>query len=142
MPHTSAPRRQMETRASNKTAHPGYVDKVIPTRRSGVEVQKTRTAKAQAKAAREEAKKNSINRTAEFELADIAKENLADATPALFSLQKLVIEPTLTSPPSRRQAMLRRLLTSIKPRSCRPGLKCRPLEMTRQLKAMQQPFLP
>jgi hypothetical protein len=81
MPHTSAPRRQMETRASNKTAHPGYVDKVIPTRRSGVEVQKTRTAKAQAKAAREEAKKNSINRTAEFELADIAKENLADATP-------------------------------------------------------------
>jgi hypothetical protein len=71
----------METRASNKTAHPGYVDKVNPTRRTGEEVQKTRTAKAQAKAAREEAKKNSINRTAEFELADIAKETLADATP-------------------------------------------------------------
>ena len=80
MANTTAPQRQIGTRASNKTAHPGNADK-SHGRRSSAEVQKERTAKAQAKAAREEAKQNSINRTAEFELADIAEEGLADATP-------------------------------------------------------------
>ena len=80
MANTTAPQRQIGTWASNKTAHPGNADK-SHGRRSSAEVQKERTAKAQAKAAREEAKQNSINRTAEFELADIAEEGLADATP-------------------------------------------------------------
>lgn len=70
----------METRASNKAAHPGYADK-SKTRRSTEEVQKERTAKAGAKAAREKAREKSINRAAEFEADDMANEGLADATP-------------------------------------------------------------
>jgi hypothetical protein len=70
----------METRASNKTTHPGTAVKA-KARRTSAEVQKERTAKARAKEAREDARQNSINRMAEFELADIAEEDLANATP-------------------------------------------------------------
>ena len=80
MANTTAPQRQIRTRVSNRTAHPGNADK-SRGRRTSVEVQKEHTAKSQAKAAHEEAKQNSINRTAEFKLADIAEEGLADATP-------------------------------------------------------------
>ena len=80
-PCTPAPQRQIMTRSSNKTAHPGYVDKVEKTRRTTEEVQKDRKAKAQAKATREAAREKSINRTAEFEVADKTREYLADATP-------------------------------------------------------------
>jgi hypothetical protein len=94
MSHTPAPRRQIETRASNRTAHPGYADKA-KTRRTTVEVQKERTTKIQAKAAREEARQKSINRTAEFELADMAEEGVADATP----------RPPFTPKQSRNQTL-------------------------------------
>ena len=50
-------------------------------RRTTAEVQEERAAKAQAKANREDARLQSINRTAEFEHADMANEDLADATP-------------------------------------------------------------
>jgi hypothetical protein len=70
----------METRASNKIAHPGAVTKGV-RRRTTAEVQEERTAKAEAKAAREEAKQRSINRTAEFELNEMANEDVVDTTP-------------------------------------------------------------
>jgi hypothetical protein len=60
-----------------------------------VEVQKERTTKIQARAAREEARQRSINRTAEFELADMAEEGLADATP----------RPPFTPKQSRNQTL-------------------------------------
>lgn len=71
---------QIETRASNKTTHPGEVVKA-KSRRTKDEVQKERDAKAEAKAAREEAKQQSIRRTAEFERDDIDNEALVNATP-------------------------------------------------------------
>lgn len=80
MPNTSAPKRQMETRSSNKTAHPGHAVKTTK-RRTTAEVQEERAAKAQVKAAREDARLQSINRTAEFEHADMVNEDLVDATP-------------------------------------------------------------
>ncbi|KAF8508180.1 hypothetical protein JB92DRAFT_2954585 [Gautieria morchelliformis] len=74
----------METRASNKTAHPGRVAKA-PPRRTTATVQEERTAKAEAKAeakaALTEAKKKSIKRAAEFERNDIANEDIMDVTP-------------------------------------------------------------
>ncbi|KAF8506106.1 hypothetical protein JB92DRAFT_2964481, partial [Gautieria morchelliformis] len=70
----------METRASNKTAHPGRVAKA-PPRRTTATVQEERTAKAEAKAALTEAKKKSIKRAAEFEHNDIANEDVMDVTP-------------------------------------------------------------
>ena len=45
------------------------------------EVQEERAAKAQAKATHEDARLQSINHTAEFEHADMANEDLVDATP-------------------------------------------------------------
>jgi len=75
-----AAQRQIGTRASNKATHPGDAVK-SRTRRSTAEVQKERAAKADAKAAREEAKQQSIRRTAEFERDDIDNEALGDATP-------------------------------------------------------------
>jgi hypothetical protein len=69
-----------ETRASNKLAHPGQPIAPKP-RRTKDEVQAERAAKAQAKADREEAKKQSIIRAAEFEHADRADEDFVDATP-------------------------------------------------------------
>ena len=70
----------MNTRAKNKTAHPGYADKP-KTRRTRAEVEEDRKTKAEAKASREEAKQNGIIRMAEFEAADLAEEDLVDATP-------------------------------------------------------------
>ena len=80
MPKTSAPQRRIETRASNKTAHPGNVVKTRQ-KRSKAEVQEERTTKAKAKADREEARRQGIHRAAEFERADVANEDLVDATP-------------------------------------------------------------
>jgi hypothetical protein len=80
MPNTSVPPRQIATRASNKTTHPGNAVKTTK-RRTTAEVQEERAAKAQAKAAREEARQQSINRAAEFERADMVNEDLVDATP-------------------------------------------------------------
>lgn len=70
----------METRARNKTAHPGNVDKST-TRRTKAEVEEERTTKAEAVATRAEAKQQSINRMAEFEHADMVDEDMVDATP-------------------------------------------------------------
>ena len=70
----------METRARNKTAHPGNVDKST-TRRTKTEVEEERTTKAQAVATRAEAKQQGINRIAEFEHADMVDEDMVDATP-------------------------------------------------------------
>jgi hypothetical protein len=77
-----SPERRIETRAKNKTTHPGKVVKSSQApRRTKAEVQEDKAAKAQAKAAREEAKQQSINRAAEFETVDIANEDTLDATP-------------------------------------------------------------
>ena len=80
MPNTSVPPRQMVTQASNKTTHPGNAVKTTK-HRTTAEVEEERAAKAQAKAAHEEARQQSINRAAKFERADMANENLVDATP-------------------------------------------------------------
>lgn len=74
------PPSQMETRDRNKKTFPGTVDKPTP-RRTTAEVQQEKAAKAQAKKALAEARKQSIKRTAEFERADIANEDTVDATP-------------------------------------------------------------
>lgn len=69
------------TRASNKFAHPGKLIKTSTPRRTSAEVQQEREAKAKAKSDREEAKRKSIVRTAEFEQADMANEDFVNATP-------------------------------------------------------------
>jgi hypothetical protein len=69
-----------ETRASNKFAHPGKPVAPKP-RQTKDEVHAECTAKAQAKADCEEAKKQSIICAAEFEHADRADEDFVDATP-------------------------------------------------------------
>ena len=74
------PPRQMETRASNKFTHPGNISKPA-LRRTSAKVQEERDAKAQANADREEAKRQSIIRAAEFEHADMANEDMVDMTP-------------------------------------------------------------
>jgi hypothetical protein len=84
----------METRASNKTAHPGNVIKATTKRRTKAEVQEERVAKAKAKAAQEGAQKTSIGRTAKFESADKACEDVVDATP----------RPLFTPGPKQRRA--------------------------------------
>lgn len=77
---TALPPSQMETRAKNKQVHPGAA--LAPTpRRSSAEVQQERVAKAQAKAAQEAQKRENIQRAAEFEHADMANEDVVDATP-------------------------------------------------------------
>jgi hypothetical protein len=82
MPNATLPQRQIETRAKNKTTHPGKVVK-SSQRRTKVEVQQEKDAKAQAKADLAEARQQSINRTAEFEHADITNEDMVNATPRL-----------------------------------------------------------
>jgi hypothetical protein len=72
--------RHVETRAKNKSTHPGDVSKPN-ARRTSAEVQQERAAKAKAKLDREEAKRQSITRTAEFERGDMANEDSVDATP-------------------------------------------------------------
>lgn len=79
-PTSKAGTRQMGTWSRNKSTHPGNISKPAP-RRTSAEVQQEREAKAKAKADREEAKKRSIVRTAEFERADLANEDMVDATP-------------------------------------------------------------
>jgi hypothetical protein len=74
------PQRQIETRPSNKLAHPGKISKPASCQ-SSAEVQQEHDAKAKAKADREEAERQSIARTAKFEQADIANENIVDTTP-------------------------------------------------------------
>jgi hypothetical protein len=82
MPNNPAPQRQMETRATNKTAHPGDVVKATTKkRRTAAEVEEARRAKAQAKVDLEVAKQLRIIRAAEFEHADMANADQLDATP-------------------------------------------------------------
>lgn len=85
-PKASVPQRQIETRAKNKTTHPGLAaasGDTPPkrTKRSKLEVQEEKEAKARAKAVLAEARNQSINRAAEFEHADIANEETVDNTP-------------------------------------------------------------
>jgi hypothetical protein len=88
MPQSSVPQCQMNTQAKNKTAHSGFPDKA-KTHQSSVEVQQEHTAKAQAKAAHEKAKQNSIQCMAEFKLAALV-EDLVDATPCpLFTPKQM-----------------------------------------------------
>jgi hypothetical protein len=80
----SVPQPHIKTRAKNKTTHPGeVVTKSLQAapRRTKAEVQQEKDAKAQAKKALAEARQQSINRAAEFERADIANEDMVDATP-------------------------------------------------------------
>ena len=83
VPKETIPQRQMETRAKNKTTHPGKVDKSPPPprRRTKAEVQQEKEAKAQAKAALAEARQQKIERAAEFERADLANEDMVAVTP-------------------------------------------------------------
>jgi len=89
MPKATVPQRQIETRAKNKTTHPGKVQLEVDSpppvakkpRRTKVEIQQEKSAKAQAKEALAEARQQSINRTTEFECADIANEDMVDTTP-------------------------------------------------------------
>ncbi len=76
----------METRVGNKTAHPGNLIK--STRRTKAEIEEERVAKAQAIAARTEAKQQHINRTVAFEHADMANEDIVNATPRLLFAPK------------------------------------------------------
>jgi len=80
MPHTPVRPRQMETRARNKTIHPGLANKNT-YHRTTAEVQQERAAKAQAKAAHKETKQQSIKHAAAFEHAEMANEDMVDATP-------------------------------------------------------------
>jgi hypothetical protein len=80
MPKVTPPERQIETRAKNKTTHPGKIVKPSQ-KRTKAEVQQEKDAKAEAKAALEEARQQSIGRAAMFEHADIANEDMVDATP-------------------------------------------------------------
>jgi hypothetical protein len=80
MPSNPVPSRQIETRAGNKSAHPGNVTKP-KKRRTAAEVEEARVAKAKAKEDRELARKQSIERAAQFERADMVCEDDVDATP-------------------------------------------------------------
>jgi hypothetical protein len=80
MPSAPVPQHRIATRSSNKSAHPGLVVKG-KQRRTTAEVQQEREAKAQAKAAQEKTKRQNINRTAEFEHAEMANADIVDATP-------------------------------------------------------------
>ena len=70
----------MNTRAKNKTAHPGYADKP-KTHQTQAEVEGDCKTKAEAKTFHEEAKQNGIICMAEFKAADLAEEDLVNATP-------------------------------------------------------------
>ena len=80
MPETAVPQHQIETRAKNKTTHPGKAVK-FSQRQTKVEVQQEKDAKAQAKLALAEARQQSINCTAEFEHANVANEDMVNVTP-------------------------------------------------------------
>ena len=81
MASTSHPKPcHIKTRASNKMAHPGRLEKSKVPCRTSAEVQQECEAKAKAKEDCEKAIKKSIARTAEFEHTDMANEDLLDAT--------------------------------------------------------------
>lgn len=80
MPKAPVPQRSIETRSSNRLTHPGLAIKTTQ-RRTSAEVQQEREAKAKAKAAQQEAKQQSIKRAANFEHAEMANEDIVDATP-------------------------------------------------------------
>ena len=91
--------RQIGTHASNKLAHPGQVVKTS-TRQTSADQQK-RKAKAKAKADCEDVKQQSIIRAAEFERAEMANEDMINATPRPsftpkpwlpYSVKKKVVE--------------------------------------------------
>ena len=86
------PTRQVATRARNKTAHPGLADRA-KMRRTRAEAEELHKNKAQAKAAREEARQESIRRTAAFEVQDKADEDFANATPRPLFTPKQVPQP-------------------------------------------------
>jgi hypothetical protein len=71
---------QIKTRSKNKNTHPGLPDRA-PPRRTSVEVENERAEKSHAKAAQLEEKRRIIRRTAEFEHADMSREDTVDATP-------------------------------------------------------------
>jgi len=79
-PKPTVPPSQIKTRAKNKSSHPGIPDRA-PPRRTSVEVENERAAKARATAAQQEKKRQNIRRAAEFEHADMGNEPIADATP-------------------------------------------------------------
>jgi len=79
-PKPSVAPSRVQTRSKNKDTHPGNADRA-PPRRTSVEVENDRARKAQAEAARQEEKLRKIRHTAEFEHADIAHEDVVDATP-------------------------------------------------------------
>jgi hypothetical protein len=87
MPNKPVSQRQIETRAGNKSSHPGDVLKP-PKRRNTTEVEAERAAKAQAKKDRELARRRGIERTARFERDDLVRENEIDATPRPAPKQK------------------------------------------------------
>jgi len=78
--YLNASQSDMETRARNKTAHPGNIDKST-TRRTKMEVKEECTTKAQAVATCAKAKQQGINHIAEFEHADMVNVDIVDATP-------------------------------------------------------------
>ena len=80
MPKSTVAPSQVKTRAKNKTTHPGVPDQALP-RRTSAEVENEREVKAQAAAARQEKKRQSIRLAAEFEDAAMANEDIVDATP-------------------------------------------------------------
>jgi hypothetical protein len=76
---TVAPSR-VTTRAKNRDTHPGIPDRA-PARRSSVEVENERAAKARAKETRQDKYRQAIRHAAEFEKADMVNEDRVDATP-------------------------------------------------------------
>jgi hypothetical protein len=77
----------METRAGNKSSHPGDILKPSK-RRTAAEIEAERVAKAQAKEGRELAKKQGIERTAQFEREDLVMEDKIDTSPRSASKRK------------------------------------------------------
>jgi hypothetical protein len=80
MRNTPVSHRQIETRAGNKSSHPGNIAKP-PKRRTTTEVEADRATKARAKQDRELARKQRIERAARFERADRIREDDVDDTP-------------------------------------------------------------
>jgi hypothetical protein len=127
-----------ETRASNKLAHPGEL--LAPKlRRTKGEVEAEHAAKAQAKVDREEAKKQSIIRAAEFEHADRADEDFVNATPHPPFTPKPwppICNKKKANPiPVAETTDVRCLMMLIMPRSSHPALRSLSVRMTRLLKA-------
>ena len=101
MPNNPAPQRQMETRATNKTAYPGDVIKATTKqRRTVAEVEEEHRAKAQAKIDLEVAKQLRIIHAAEFKHADMANADQLDATPCPVFTPKPCNQAQYSPPPT------------------------------------------